>query len=165
MLKVSSPNIAHKTEIGGVVVNVQCEDEARQAAADILTNAAEKVPDAHVEGIVVSPMIGEGVETIIGVSRDPVLGPVVMFGLGGVFVEVLKDVTFRAAPFDIEEAHRMVREIRGYSMLEGVRGAKPLTSTRWPSSCRSSHDLQQPILRRSKVSISTQCASCRKGRA
>lgn len=124
VLKVSSPNIAHKTEIGGVVVNVQCEDEARQAAADILTNAAEKVPDAHVEGIVVSPMIGEGVETIIGVSRDPVLGPVVMFGLGGVFVEVLKDVTFRAAPFDIEEAHRMVREIRGYSMLEGVRGAE-----------------------------------------
>lgn len=124
VLKVSSPDIAHKTEIGGVVVNVQSQDEARRAAADILTNAAEKEPDAHVEGIVVSPMIGEGVETIIGVSRDPVLGPVVMFGLGGVFVEVLKDVTFRAAPFDIEEAHRMIREIRGYSMLEGVRGAE-----------------------------------------
>lgn len=124
VLKISSPDIAHKTEIGGVAVNVKSEEEARQAAADILARAAEKMPDAHVEGILVGAMVGEGVETIIGVSRDPVLGPVVMFGLGGVFVEVLKDVTFRAAPFDIEEAHRMIREIRGYSMLEGVRGAE-----------------------------------------
>jgi len=124
VLKISSPDILHKTEIGGVVVNVGSEEEASQAAARIFASAAEKAPDANVEGIVISPMIGEGVETIIGVSRDPVLGPVVMFGLGGVFVEVLKDVTFRAAPFDVDEAHRMIREIRGYSMLEGVRGAE-----------------------------------------
>lgn len=124
VLKISSPDIAHKTEIGGVVVGVRSEEEARQATADIFKRAAEKAPDAKIEGVVISPMIGPGVETIIGVSRDPVLGPIVMFGLGGVFVEVLKDVTFRAAPFGIEEAHRMIREIRGYSMLEGVRGAE-----------------------------------------
>jgi len=125
VLKISSPDIAHKTEVGGVVVNVRSEDEAREAAAGILARAQDKVPGARIEGIVVTPMIGQGVETIAGVSRDPVLGPVVMFGLGGVFVEVLKDVTFRAAPFDVDEAHRMIREIRGYSMLEGVRGAEP----------------------------------------
>lgn len=124
VLKISSPDIAHKTEVGGVVVDIRSQDEARQAAADILARAAEKAPGARIEGVVVTPMIGPGVETIIGVSRDPVLGPVVMFGLGGVFVEVLKDVTFRAAPFDVEEAHRMIREIRGYAMLEGVRGAE-----------------------------------------
>ncbi|MEQ9019842.1 MAG: acetate--CoA ligase family protein, partial [Nitratireductor sp.] len=73
----------------------------------------------------VAPMAPDGVETIIGVMQDPVLGPVVMFGLGGIFVEVLKDVTFRAAPFDEAEAMRMIREIRGYAMLEGVRGAPP----------------------------------------
>src|SRR5690606_33452375 len=125
VLKISSPDIAHKTEVGGVVVNVRSEDEAREAAAGILARAQDKVPGARIEGIVVTPMIGQGVETIAGVSRDPVLGPVVMCGLGGVFVEVLKDVTFRAAPFDVDEAHRMIREIRGYSMLEGVRGAEP----------------------------------------
>jgi acyl-CoA synthetase (NDP forming) len=70
-------------------------------------------------------MIKGGVETIAGVVRDPTFGPVIMFGLGGVFVEVLKDVTFRAAPFDVAEAQRMIREIRGFAMLEGVRGAPP----------------------------------------
>lgn len=125
VLKISSPDIAHKTEIGGVIVNIASADAAREAMATILARAADKAPDARIEGVIVSPMIGNGVETIIGVSRDPVLGPVVMFGLGGVFVEVLKDVTFRAAPFDTAEAHRMIREIRGFAMLEGVRGAPP----------------------------------------
>lgn len=125
VLKIASPDIAHKTEIGGVVINIPTQDAARQAATEILARAADKAPDARIEGITVTPMIGPGVETIVGVSRDPVLGPVVMFGLGGVFVEVLKDVTFRAAPFDVAEAHRMIREIRGFSMLEGVRGAEP----------------------------------------
>ena len=96
-----------------------------QAAATILANAREHRPDARIEGVLVSPMITGGVETIVGVMRDPIFGPVVMFGLGGIFVEVLKDVTFRVAPFDVDEAHRMIREIRGYAMLEGVRGAAP----------------------------------------
>jgi acyl-CoA synthetase (NDP forming) len=125
VLKISSPDIAHKTEIGGVVVGVKDATHAREAAAAILERARRQRPQARIEGVLVSPMIGGGVEVIVGVSRDPVFGPVVMFGLGGVFVEVLKDVTFRAAPFDEAEAARMIREIRGYSMLEGVRGAPP----------------------------------------
>lgn len=125
VLKISSPDIAHKTEIGGVIVGVKDEAAAREAAATIFARAAEKRPDARIEGILVSPMISDGVEIIAGVVSDPAFGPVVMFGLGGVFVEVLKDVTFRAAPFDVAEAHRMIREIRGFAMLEGVRGAAP----------------------------------------
>jgi acetate---CoA ligase (ADP-forming) len=125
VLKVCSPDIAHKTEIGGVAVGIANQQEARQAAARILANARKSRPDARLEGILVSPMITGGVETIVGVVRDPTFGPVVMFGLGGIFVEVLKDVTFRIAPFDQDEALRMIREIRGYALLEGVRGAPP----------------------------------------
>lgn len=125
VLKICSPDIAHKTEVGGVAVNVRDAESARQAAAAILKRAREHVPDASLEGILVAPMAPDGVETIVGVMQDPVLGPVVMFGLGGIFVEVLKDVTFRAAPFDEPEAMRMIREIRGFAMLEGVRGAPP----------------------------------------
>ena len=122
VLKIASPDIAHKTEVGGVKVNIRSADEADKAAAEILARAAEKCPGAKLDGIIVAPMIAGGVETIAGVVNDPVLGPVVMFGLGGVFVEVLKDVTFRAAPFSVDEAHRMIREIRSYAILEGVRG-------------------------------------------
>lgn len=125
VLKIASPDIAHKTEIGGVLVGINTLEEAESGFETLLARAAEKRPDAYIEGVIVAPMIGAGVETIAGIVRDPVFGPVVMFGLGGVFVEVLKDVTFRAAPFDVQEAHRMIREIRGYAMLEGVRGAPP----------------------------------------
>ncbi len=125
VLKIVSPDIAHKTEIGGVIVGVKDAAEACAARDTIMARVAEKAPAARIDGILVSPMIFGGVETIAGVARDPVFGPVVMFGLGGVFVEVLKDVTFRAAPFDIAEADRMIREIRGFPMLEGVRGAPP----------------------------------------
>jgi acetate---CoA ligase (ADP-forming) len=125
VMKICSPDIPHKTEIGGVAVGIRNKQEARQAATTILGNVRKHRPDARLEGLLVSPMIAGGVETIAGVVRDPTFGPVVMFGLGGIFVEVLKDVTFRAAPFDVAEAHRMIREIRGYRMLEGVRGAAP----------------------------------------
>ena len=125
VLKISSPDIPHKTEVGGVAVNIRSVQEARERAAEILARAADKAPEARIEGIVVSPMLSGGVETIVGVARDPVFGPIVMFGLGGVFVEALKDVTFRVAPFAKDEAMRMIREIHGYPILLGVRGAKP----------------------------------------
>jgi acyl-CoA synthetase (NDP forming) len=125
VLKISSPDIAHKTEIGGVAVGIKTRQEARDAAARILANASKHRPDARLEGILVSPMITGGVEVIAGVVRDATFGPVVMFGLGGIFVEVLKDVTFRVAPFDVAEAHRMIRDIRGSAVLKGVRGARP----------------------------------------
>jgi acyl-CoA synthetase (NDP forming) len=125
VIKISSPDIAHKTEVGGVVVDVPSPDAARAAAADMLPRVAQKAPHARIEGVIVAPMVTGGVETIVGVTKDPSLGVVVMFGLGGIFVEVLKDVTFRAAPFDADEARRMIREIRGYAILDGVRGAPP----------------------------------------
>ncbi len=124
-MKISSPDIAHKTEIGGVMLGVATADEARTAAMTLMANAQSRAPRARLDGILVSPMVKDGVETILGVVRDPVFGPVVMFGLGGVFVEVLEDVTFRAAPFGVDEARRMIREIRGFALLKGVRGAPP----------------------------------------
>jgi acyl-CoA synthetase (NDP forming) len=123
VMKICSADIQHKTEVGGVVVGIKTVDEARKAAAALLANARERRPDARIDGILIAPMIAGGVETIVGVVRDPVFGPVVMCGLGGVFVEVLKDVTFRVAPFDEDEAHRMISEIRGRALLEGARGA------------------------------------------
>ncbi|EAQ02029.1 pimeloyl-CoA synthetase [Pseudooceanicola batsensis HTCC2597] len=125
VLKVCSADIAHKTEVDGVAVNIRTPEDAVRAAEKIERRVREERPDARLDGILVAPMVGDGVEIIAGVTHDPVLGPVVLFGLGGVFVEVLKDVTFRAAPFDIDEAHRMIRDIRGFPMLEGVRGAPP----------------------------------------
>lgn len=125
VVKIASPDIPHKTEVGGVIVGLRNEAEAREAARAVLARAREKRPDARIDGIIVSPMITGGVETIAGVVRDPTFGPVVMFGLGGIFVEVLKDVTFRVAPFDIDEALQMVREIRGIALLEGARGGPP----------------------------------------
>ncbi len=124
-MKISSPDIAHKTEIGGVVLGVATADEARAAATTLMANAQSRAPRARLDGLLVSPMVKAGVETILGVVRDPVFGPVVMFGLGGVFVEVLEDVTFRAAPFSADEAQRMIGEIRGFALLKGVRGAPP----------------------------------------
>ncbi|MCY4230866.1 MAG: acetate--CoA ligase family protein [Alphaproteobacteria bacterium] len=125
VMKIVSADILHKSEIGGVILNVATKEAAGQAYRDLLARAAAHAPDARIDGVLVAPMVSGGVETIMGVVRDPVFGPVVMFGLGGIFVEVLKDVTFRIAPFGIDEAHRMIREVRGYPMLEGVRGAPP----------------------------------------
>jgi acyl-CoA synthetase (NDP forming) len=125
VVKICSPDIPHKTEIGGVAVGRKTPDEARDSARIILSRARERRPDARIDGVIISRMITGGVETIAGVVRDPTFGPVVMFGLGGVFVEVLKDVTFRVAPFDTTEAQRMIREIRGFAVLEGARGAPP----------------------------------------
>lgn len=125
VVKICSPDIAHKTEVGGVAVNLAGPEAARAAAAAILDRARAQVPGARIEGLLVAPMVAGGVEVIAGVVRDPVLGPVVMAGLGGVLVEVLRDVSFRAAPFGPDEGHRMLRELRGFALLQGVRGAPP----------------------------------------
>ena len=120
-LKLVSPDILHKSEIGGVMLNVTA-DGAADAYETLLDRAMRHKPNADIEGVVVAPMIDGGVETILGVKRDPAFGPVVVFGLGGVFVEVLQDVTRRIAPFGLAEAHEMIREVKGYPLLEGVRG-------------------------------------------
>jgi acyl-CoA synthetase (NDP forming) len=124
-MKIVSPDIAHKTEIGGVLLDVPDAAEARRGYARLCAAAAEKAPAARVSGVAVAPMASEGVETILGVVQDPVFGPVVMFGLGGVFVETLRDVTFRAAPFGREEALRMIGEVKGAALLRGTRGRAP----------------------------------------
>ena len=124
-LKILSPDIAHKTEIGGVVLNLPTPDAAASAAMALLDRVASQRPEARLTGVLVAPMCTGGIETICGVFRDPVFGPMVMFGLGGVYVEVLKDVAFRLAPFNEDEALSMVREIRGYAILEGTRGSPP----------------------------------------
>jgi acyl-CoA synthetase (NDP forming) len=126
VLKVLSTDIAHKSDVGGVALRLADSQAVRAAFVRITESAARAVPDAQIEGVLVAPMIQGGVECILGVTRDPVFGPVVMFGLGGILVEVLKDVTFRQAPFDVAEAQRMIREIRAWPVLTGVRGQAPV---------------------------------------
>ncbi len=123
--KILSPDILHKSDIGGVKLGLRDAGEVRAAFASIMA-AGERCAGAQVRGCLIAPMYaGGGVETILGVQRDPIFGPVVMFGLGGVFVEALRDVTFRVAPFGIGEAHAMIREINAFPVLTGLRGQAP----------------------------------------
>ena len=125
VMKIASPDILHKTEIGGVLVNVASSDAVASGYDTLITRAADRAPDAMIEGVIVTPMAPEGTEVIVGMSRDPVFGPAVMFGLGGIHVEVLKDVSFRLAPFDRIEAMAMIDDIRGRELLSGARGSAP----------------------------------------
>ena len=122
-LKLNAPGIAHKTEIGGVLLNLATAAAVRDGYAALMVRAA--AAGARPDGVLVAPMVAGGVETILGVQRDPLFGPAVMFGLGGLFVEALDDVVFRLAPFGLDEARRMIREIKGFKVLQGLRGAPP----------------------------------------
>ena len=124
-LKINGAAFAHKTEIGGVMLGVETPQDAAAAYGEISARAGRAMPDAEDEGVIVAPMVSGGVEAILGVQIDPVFGPAVMFGLGGVFVEVFKDVSFRLAPFDKAEAFRMIEETKGVKLLRGVRGRPP----------------------------------------
>jgi len=123
VMKIVSADIAHKTEIGGVLLNIDSADAVSEGYQTLIDRAKTAKPDARIEGVLVGEMITGGVETVMGVVHDPVFGPAVVFGLGGILVEVLKDVSFRLAPFSVDEAHRMINEIRGRAVLDGVRGA------------------------------------------
>lgn len=122
VLKVASPEITHKSDVGGVHLNLRTLDEVRQAYRTILQNAAERASGAQVDGVTVQAMAHAGVEVIIGMSKDATFGPVLMFGLGGVLVEVLQDVAFRIVPLKARDAAEMMREIRGLPLLQGHRG-------------------------------------------
>lgn len=124
-LKVESPDIAHKTEAGGVVLNLEGDAAVEEAFAGIMARAKAHKPDARLEGVLVQEMLRPGVEVIVGVKEDPVFGPVVLFGLGGVLVEVLQDVAVRVAPLREQDAWEMVEEIRGRALLGEVRGRAP----------------------------------------
>ena len=121
-VKVASPDIAHKSDIGGVALDLDTPEDVMEAFTAVTDKARAACPHAHIDGVLVSPMVRGGVEMILGVQHDPTFGPVVMCGLGGVFVEILADVSFRPAPFDAAEAHRMLRELHGFPLLAGARG-------------------------------------------
>ncbi len=125
VLKVASPDILHKTDVGGVKLNVNSPGDVRDAFDLIVYRAGRYVPDARVWGCLVQEMVREGREILLGMNRDPQFGPLVAFGLGGIYVEALRDVAFRIAPFSQQQAREMIREIRSYPLLEGVRGESP----------------------------------------
>lgn len=124
-MKVASADIQHKTEIGGVALNVAGADAVRDAFDRLSRNVRDKAPGARLDGILVAPMAPKGIEVIVGTVSDAVFGPVVMFGLGGVLVELMPDVTFQTAPFDLSTAREMIRRIRSWPLLDGYRGAAP----------------------------------------
>ncbi|MCR9058229.1 MAG: acetate--CoA ligase family protein, partial [Rhodobacteraceae bacterium] len=128
-MKIVSQDILHKSDAGGVRLKVSGEDELRSAHKDILANARAHDPEADLHGVLVAPMAESGVEVIIGVVHDAMFGPVMMFGLGGIFVEVLKDVSFRALPMSRADAEGMIDDIQSSKILEGVRGALPVDKT------------------------------------
>jgi acetyltransferase len=121
-VKIVSPDIAHKTDIGAVRLNVPDRTAFAAAAAEVVANARRAVPGARISGILASEMVSDGLETIVGVVNDPVFGPVVAFGLGGVLVEALNDVSYRVAPFGPEEARTMIGELKARAVFDGTRG-------------------------------------------
>jgi len=124
--KVVSPDISHKSDVGGVILGIQDGESALKAYRQIMENVRRNVPSARVAGVLYQKMAEPGyVEVIVGATRDPTFGPVIMFGIGGIFVEVLKDVSFRVAPLEPEDAEEMIKEIKTYRILEGYRGMPP----------------------------------------
>ena len=126
VLKIVAPDIVHKTDVGGVLTDLRSADQVTEGYASIVRSARAARPDARIEGVLVQNMVRGGRELIVGMKRDPSFGPMVMFGLGGVLVEVLGDVTFRLAPMGRQDAADMIRGIRGVALLDGVRGAPPV---------------------------------------
>ncbi|MBU0724038.1 MAG: acetate--CoA ligase family protein [Alphaproteobacteria bacterium] len=122
VMKIVSPDILHKTEIGGVLLDITDEAGVRAGFATLLDRARTNAPQARIEGVLVARQLKGGVECILGIHRDPVFGPVAMVGLGGVFVEIMKDVAFRRCPFGIDVAEQMIRSLKGASLLLGARG-------------------------------------------
>ncbi len=125
VLKIVSPDIIHKSDVGGVVLNLKDVKEVKAAYRQIMENVKKHRKDAKIVGVIVQEMAPQSTEVIIGAIKDPQFGQTLMFGLGGVFVEILKDVTFRIAPITEEEAREMVTEIKAYPLLKGYRNLPP----------------------------------------
>jgi len=126
-LKIASPDIVHKTDIGGVMLNLTGADQVHQAFDRIISAARAALPQARLEGVEVQEMVTCGTEIIIGLLDDAQFGPVIMFGLGGIFTEILRDVSFRVLPIDHRDARQMLREIQSYAVLQGYRGQPPVS--------------------------------------
>jgi len=124
VMKISSPDILHKSDVGGVKVGLKDEKEVGWAFQDMMKQVMRRRPDAEIHGVLIQEMIGGGKEVILGMTRDPQFGPMIMFGLGGIYVEVLKDVAFRIAPLSVADAEEMIHGIRSVALLKGARGEK-----------------------------------------
>ena len=125
VLKIASPDIVHKSDSGGVKLGVGNATQVGKAYSEIMSSIKEKYPNAAIQGLAIQRMAPPGLEVIVGMSKDVQFGPVLMFGLGGILVEVLKDVSFRIVPLTRRDAAEMIREIKGYPLLEGYRGQEP----------------------------------------
>jgi acyl-CoA synthetase (NDP forming) len=123
VMKIDDPAVVHKTDQGGVILNIATKEAAREAFETMRKRFAND--KGEIAGVMLQEMVKGGYETIIGLSRDPSVGPLMMFGLGGVSVEIMKDVAFKIAPLTETEAAEMIRSVKGYRLLSGFRGAKP----------------------------------------
>jgi len=123
-MKIVSPDISHKSDVGGVETKINNDKDAEKAYANILRNIKKNTPGARITGILIQKMFS-GTEIIIGMKRDQQFGPVILFGLGGIFVEIMQDVAMRIAPVKIDDAIEMIKEIKAYPILKGARGTKP----------------------------------------
>ncbi|MFP4452798.1 MAG: acetate--CoA ligase family protein, partial [Desulfobacterales bacterium] len=144
VLKIISPDIIHKSDFGGVELNLKTAQEVKQAFAAIMDRAFKATNKDRVHGVLISPMAAKGQECILGMTRDAQFGPVIMFGLGGVFVELLKDVSFRVAPVTKEDALEMISDTKGYKLLKGLRGEPP----------KDIRAVQQVLLQLSEIALS-----------
>jgi len=124
-LKITSPDVIHKSDSGGVKLSINSMAEVKKAYDEILKKVRKQYPDAIIHGVSVQKMALPGTEVIVGSSKDPQFGPVIMFGLGGIFVELFKDVSFRVIPVEQRDAQEMIKEIKGYPLLQGYRGKEP----------------------------------------
>jgi acyl-CoA synthetase (NDP forming) len=122
VMKIVSEDILHKSDVGGVISGLRDAGEARRGFDEIMAKVRGSAPKATIRGVLVCKEAPRGLDVIVGVTNDPVMGPAIMFGLGGIFTEVMQDVSFRLPPLERQDADEMIREIRGYSLLEGIRG-------------------------------------------
>ncbi|MEM1525655.1 MAG: acetate--CoA ligase family protein [Ignisphaera sp.] len=122
VLKIASPDITHKTDVGGVVINVRSDEDVKEAFKTIIANVRRYAPQASIHGVVVQRMVPKGREVIIGATKDPVFGHIIMFGLGGIYTELFKDVSFKLTPLSLYEAKEIIMETKAYTLLKGFRG-------------------------------------------
>jgi len=122
VMKISSPDISHKSDVGGIILDINSEEEVKNAYRDMMEAVSQKVVDARIDGVMLQKMAEPGIEVIIGVKLDPQFGHVIMFGLGGIFVEIYRDVSFRVTPVNSEMARDMILEIKDSPILMGARG-------------------------------------------
>jgi len=141
VLKVVSQDILHKREFGGVITGIKDSEEASVALKELKNNLAEKAPKARIGGFLLEETVPTGIELIIGGLRDPQFGPAVMFGTGGIAVELVKDVSFRLAPLNREEVFDMMREVKSYPLLTGFRGSKPVDMEKLASAVMKLSDI------------------------